>query len=56
MIKNSSKIEYKIGDKVYLKNTITKAGKSKQLSERYTGPYTIVDIKSPVNCTLQIKK
>lgn len=48
-------VEFQAGDLVFLLNEKTKPGKSKKLTPHYEGPYKIIEVNSPVNCTLQIK-
>lgn len=54
--KNASHEDYQIGDLVYLLNETSKPSTSKKLNPLYTGPYEIIEINSPVNLTLKIKR
>lgn len=54
--KNASREDYQIGDLVYLLNETSKPSTSKKLNPLYTGPYEIIEINSPVNVTLKIKR
>ncbi|XP_044761285.1 uncharacterized protein LOC123318665 [Coccinella septempunctata] len=54
--KKSRNTEFKLGEKVLLLNEKSEKGKSKKLSQQYTGPYEIIEINSPVNVTIQIKR
>lgn len=54
--KKTNDIHFNVGEKVYLLNEYTKPGRSKKLTQNYTGPYPIVEINSPVNYTIKIKK
>lgn len=42
-------------DLVYLINEKSKLGKSKKLTPHYEGPYEVLEINSPANCTIRIK-
>lgn len=53
--KKSTQADFKVGDKVYLLNELSKPGQSKKLNPAYTGPYDIIEINSDVNCRLLIK-
>lgn len=48
--------KYQIGNKVYVSNESNKIGKSKKLSPQFTGPYEIIEINSPVNVTVLMKR
>lgn len=52
--KKSRNIEFNIGDSVYLENHQIKKGNTKKFSKKYSGPYKIVKLNPPVNCTLKI--
>jgi hypothetical protein len=45
-------IKFKVNDQVYLRNASNKTGK---LSTKYSGPYEIIKVNSPVNVTIKIK-
>ena len=47
---------FRVGDQVYLLNESTRPGRSKKLTNNYTGPYEIVGQDSPVNFTIRIKR
>jgi len=53
--KRSKNIEFKVGQKVFLRNEKISRNRSKKLSQNYSGPYKIIKVDSPVNVTLQIK-
>lgn len=44
------------GQLVYLQNEQTKKGQTKKLTQNYNGPYKILEINSPVNCTILVNK
>ena len=47
---------YSINDKVWVKDTTTEIGKSKKLSSKWKGPYTILNIINKVNYVLKPDK
>ena len=48
-------MKFKINDQVYLRNTVTKLNQSKKLTSNYSGPFKVIKINSPVNCTILVK-
>ncbi|KAB0793022.1 hypothetical protein PPYR_12642 [Photinus pyralis] len=52
---NSSTQKFDIGDKVFLLNEQSKPGRAQKLIPNYSGPYEIVEVNPPVNCTLLVK-
>ena len=53
--KSNNNIKFKINDQVYLRNIVTKLNQSKKLTSNYNGPFKIIEINSPVNCTILVK-
>lgn len=54
--KKVNNVYFSVGQLVYLLNEKTKKGQSKKLTPQYTGPYKILEINLPVNCTILIGK
>ena len=52
--KNTKETELKVGDLVLLKDNNTYKGKCKKLLPVWKGPYEIMDLPSPVNCTIMV--
>lgn len=48
--------KFKVGEKVFLLNESKQPGRSKKLTNKYTGPYIIIEENSPVNYTIKVNK
>lgn len=51
--KNIRNENFNIGDLVYLQNEQKGLNKSEKLCPNYIGPFEIIEINSPVNCTIK---
>jgi len=52
--KNSTAVEIRVGDRVWLLVPAIGTGKSKKLSSLWHGPYTVIDKTGPVNYRIQL--
>lgn len=54
--KNVKDVNFSEAQYVYLLNEKTKQGCNKKLTQNYTGPYKILEVNLPVNCTIEVGK